>query len=44
MYSLKETNLSRDHLQKLSEGVTGDIYLLGGWAVHYNVNPQFQNI
>jgi len=44
MYSLKETNLSQNHLQKLSEGVTDDIYLLGGWAVHYNVNPQFQNI
>ncbi len=44
MYSLKETNLSQNHLQKLSEGVTDDIYLLGGWAVNYNVTDQFQNI
>lgn len=43
MYDPRETDLSRKHLKELSEGVENDIYLLGGWAVHYNVNDQFQN-
>lgn len=42
MYESRVTNLSKMHLKELSEGIDDDIYLLGGWAVHYVVNENFK--
>lgn len=41
MYDPRITDLSKRHLKELSNGIDEDIYLLGGWAVHYVVNENF---
>ena len=41
MYEPRVIDISKLHLEKLSKGITENIYLLGGWAVHYVVNENF---
>lgn len=44
MYNHRITDLSQQYLRKLSQSINEDIYLLGGWAVHYVVNNNFQQV
>lgn len=43
MYESRITDLSKKHLEVLSTGIEEDIFLLGGWAVHQEVNNKFQD-
>jgi hypothetical protein len=41
MYNLKEIDLSREYLNKISNNIKEKIVLLGGWAVYDIVNTNF---
>lgn len=42
MYSDFETSLSRRYLREIFDRESHGVLLLGGWAVHLLVNPEFQ--